>query len=309
MTSNQQAVAWASDRLIGLAGLAAQDMPAGALYVVATPIGNVADFTLRALWVLAHADAIAAEDTRITRSLLARYEIASPRHGVFAAHAHNERVAGQRILALLAGGARVALVTDAGTPAVSDPGARIVASARGAGYRVVPIPGPSSTLAALSAAGFAEGGFRFIGFLPTGARNRARFLSDAASRGESFVMFEAPHRVVATLRELAAVLAPERRVLVARELTKIHETLTIGAASELGAWVKQHEARGEYVIAVDAAAEVAATGIDAVTRRWLNALAEELPASRAAAVAAKATGIPRDVLYAALGRGKPRSAP
>jgi 16S rRNA (cytidine1402-2'-O)-methyltransferase len=309
MSSGQQGIAWASDRLIGLAGIAAQDMPAGALYVVATPIGNIADITLRALWVLAHADAIAAEDTRVTRSLLARYEIAPPKSGVFAAHAHNERGAAQRIVDLLAEGARVALVTDAGTPAVSDPGARIVAAAREAGHRVVPIPGPSSALAALSVAGFAEGGFSFIGFAPTGAKNRARALNDAAACGDAFVLFEAPHRVVATLRELAAVLAPARRALVARELTKVHETLTVLAAAELGAWVEKHEPRGEYVIAVDAAEQTATTEIDAVTRRWLDALAAELPASRAAAVAAKVTGVSRDALYAALGRRNRHSAP
>ena len=304
MTIDENKVAWASDRLIGLAGIAAQDMPAGALYVVATPIGNVADITLRALWVLAHADAIAAEDTRVTRALLARYQIAAPEHGLFAAHAHNERGVAQRIVALLAGGARVALVTDAGTPAVSDPGARIVAAVREAGHRVVPIPGPSSALAALSAAGFAEGGFRFIGFAPTGAKNRARMLSAAAATGEAFVLFEAPHRAAATLHELAAMLAPERRVLVARELTKIHETLAVVAAGELGAWVDQHKPRGEYVIAVDTAADVAPTQIDAITRRWLDALADELPASRAAAVAAKATGLARDVVYAKLNARK-----
>lgn len=298
MTSGRHRVAWASDRLIGLAGVAAQEMPAGTLYVVATPIGNVADITLRALWVLAHADAVAAEDTRVTRSLLARYEIDAPKHGVFAAHAHNERGAAQRIVELLAGGARVALVTDAGTPAVSDPGARVVAAVRDAGHRVVPIPGPSSALAAHSAAGFAEGSFRFIGFVPTGAKNRTRALAEAGARGESFVLFEAPHRVAATLRELAAVLAPGRRVLIGRELTKIHETMTVVAAGDLGTWVEQHKPRGEYVIAVEQAAMSAPTAIDAVTQRWLDALASELPASRVAAVASKATGLARDVVYA-----------
>lgn len=304
MTTNQQRGAWASDRLIGLAGIAGQTLPTGALYVVATPIGNVADITLRALWILAHADAIAAEDTRVTRSLLARYEIAAPKHGVFAAHAHNERSAGQRIVDHLAGGARIALVTDAGTPAVSDPGARIVSTVRDAGFRVVPIPGPSSALAALSAAGFAEGSFRFIGFLPTRAKQRARMLSGAAARGESFVLFEAPHRVAATLRKLTAMLAPSRRVLIARELTKLHETMTSVAAEELGAWIEQHEPRGEYVIAVDAASDSAPAEIDAITQRWLDALAEELPASRAAAVAVKATGLGRDLVYTALGTRK-----
>jgi 16S rRNA (cytidine1402-2'-O)-methyltransferase len=296
----ESTAAWEEDRLIGLSGVAQQDWPTGALYVVATPIGNAADITLRALWVLAYADAIAAEDTRITRQLLARYEIASPKHGVFAAHAHNERAAGARVIELLAGGARVTLVTDAGTPAVSDPGARVVRAAREAGYRVIPIPGASSALAALSAAGFAEGGFSFIGFPPTGAKTRARFLAEAAARGDAFVLFEAPHRVTATLRDLAHALPPERRVLIARELSKMHETLTMLPAAELPSWAAQHEARGEYVVAVDAApaSDSARVGADdALTRRWLAAIAEELPPAKAAAIAVRVTGHSRSEMY------------
>ncbi len=294
---------WPSEQLVRLAGLAAQDFPAGALYVVATPIGNVADFTLRALWVLAHVQAIAAEDTRVTRHLLARYEIAAPEHGLIAAHAHNEQAAAQRIVELLAQGARVALVTDAGTPAVSDPGARIVAAVRAAGHRVVPIPGPSSALAALSVAGFVEGAFHFIGFLPTGGRERTRALSEAALRGETFVCFEAPHRIADTLQALAAVLAPTRRVLVARELTKLHEETCVLPAAELPAWVQQHEPRGEYVIVVEAAPKSDAQ-LDETTQRWMQALRDELPASRIAALAAKLTGVPRTQVYAFLEQRK-----
>lgn len=306
MGVRENKIEWESERLVQRAGVAVQDWPASALYVVATPIGNVADITLRALWVLAHAEAIAAEDTRITRTLLARYEIATPPHGVFAAHTHNECTAGTRVIELLAGGARVALVTDAGTPAISDPGARLVRAVRDAGYRVIPIPGASSALAALSSAGFAGTEFSFLGFLPTGAKNRARLLTETAARGEAFVFFEAPHRVVASLRELGAALHPARSVLIAREITKVHETLSFMPASELAQWVDAHESRGEYVVAVDCAEESTPTEIDAQTQRWLHALAEELPASRAAAVAAKATGLSRDVLFSALAERKRR---
>ena len=294
--------AWRDDPLLVTSGVATQDYPASALYVVATPIGNVADITLRALWVLAQADAIAAEDTRVTRALLARYGIATPRHGVIATHAHNERGAGARINALLADGARVALVTDAGTPAISDPGARVVADARTAGHRVIPVPGASSVTAALCAAGFGEGGFRFIGFVPTGAKARQRVLADAAAAGETFVLLEAPHRVAVTVRDLHAALGATRRVLIARELTKLHETIEVVPAAELAAWCASHTPRGEYVIAVDADADTAdaVATLDATTRRWLAALADALPAARAAAVAAKATGLPRELLYAAL---------
>ncbi len=305
MTSNLQKENWISGRLIELAGLAAQDLPAGALYVVATPIGNVADISLRALWVLAHVQAIAAEDTRVTRQLLARFEIATPEHGLIAAHAHNEQAAAQRIAGLLAQGARVALVTDAGTPAVSDPGARIVAAVRAAGQRVVPIPGPSSALAALCVAGFTEGAFHFIGFVPAGDSERTRVLSEAALRGETWVCFEAPHRIVNTLQTLAAVLAPTRRVLVARELTKLHEDLCVLSAAELPAWVQQHEPRGEYVIVVEAAPQREAQ-LDDTTQRWMQALRNELPASRIAALVAKLTGVPRAQVYAFLEQHKPQ---
>lgn len=281
-------------------GMAAQELPAGALYVVATPIGNAADITLRALWVLAQVDAIAAEDTRATRPLLARYGIERP---LLAAHEHNENEAAARIVARLARGERIALVTDAGTPAVSDPGARLVRAVRAAGLRVVPVPGASSVLAAVSAAGLHGDGFAFLGFAPHGAGARRKWLAAAAARNEAFVLLEAPHRLAATAAELAAALDPARRVLVSRELTKKFEEMLDTTVGELVARLGATEPRGEYVLLVDAApAPAAASEIDATTARWLEALAEELPPARAAAVAAKATGLPRELLYAALGK-------
>lgn len=278
------------------ADLSAQHWPQAALYVVATPIGNLADITLRALWVLSHADAIAAEDTRVAQQLLSRYGIALPPQGWIRAHAHTEREAGEQVCALLAGGARVALVSDAGTPALSDPGARVVQAVREAGFVVQPIAGPSSALAALSVAGFSSSDFTFLGFLPTGAQQSARALAQAARGGRLFIFFEAPHRIVHTLGALAECLAPTRRVLIARELTKRHEEIRVLAAGELPAWVATHTPRGEYVLAVEADSATT-SALDDTAQRWLAALGDALPASRLAALAAKVTGVPRAQVY------------
>jgi 16S rRNA (cytidine1402-2'-O)-methyltransferase len=282
-------------RWLEASGAAAQDWPA-ALYVVALPIGNAADVTLRALWLLSSADAVFAEDTRVTRSLLDRYGIRPT--ALLAAHAHNELAAAEAIVARVAAGERVALVSDAGTPAVSDPGARIVQAVRRAGQRVVPLPGASSVLTALAASGLGEAGFAFIGFLPTGARERERALRAAAARDQATVLFEAPHRMSATAQALADALPPDRVVAVGRELTKKFESIDLVPAADLPAFIAGQAQRGEYVLVVDASTTAAAAvELDDATRRWLAALATELPAARAAAVAAKATGLPRAVLY------------
>jgi 16S rRNA (cytidine1402-2'-O)-methyltransferase len=279
------------ERLFEVSGVTEQELPAGSLYVVALPIGNAADITLRALWLLARMDVIAAEDTRVTRPLLARFGITTP---LVAAHQHNEREAAEQVIARLARGERVALVTDAGTPGVSDPGARVVRAALDAGHRVIPVPGASSALAAVSAAGLAPGPFRFVGFLPTGRTERERQLRALAAEPDPFVLFEAPHRVRALLALLHDVLAPTRRIVLARELTKKFETIEAHQAAELT--TLEADERGEYVVLVDAGEEQAAD-VDAVTRRWLDALLQELPPARAAAVAARASGQSRDALY------------
>jgi 16S rRNA (cytidine1402-2'-O)-methyltransferase len=286
-----------ADPLLVASGAAEQDLPAQSLYVVATPIGNAADITLRALWVLSRVDAIAAEDTRTTGALLRRYGIDTP---LLAVHEHNEREMAASIAERMRAGGRIALVTDAGTPAISDPGARLVRAVQEAGLRVVPVPGASSLTAAASTAGLRGSLLTFAGFLPAGARERQRLLRELAARGEAFVLFEAPHRVAATAAELADVLERERRVVIARELTKKFETLLACKAGELRQAIGA-EPRGEYVLLVDAS-DAAAADIDAVTRRWLAALAEVLPASRAAALAAKVRGAPREQLYALLAK-------
>ncbi|MCX8004701.1 MAG: 16S rRNA (cytidine(1402)-2'-O)-methyltransferase [Burkholderiaceae bacterium] len=293
------------DAWFAASGVAAQALAPAALYVVATPIGNLADVTLRALWVLSHVDAIAAEDTRQTRQLLARYRIPVPTHGLFAAHAHNERGVAERIVALLNAGGRVALVSDAGTPAISDPGARIVRAARAAGHAVVPVPGPSSLTAVLSVAGLEHGAVRFVGFLPGSPRERDRALASIAADVDATVLFEAPHRLRATLIALGAVLPPERSVLIARELTKRFERIEPVTAAALPDFAARHTPRGEYVLLIEGAAVDAAAALDAGTRRWLAALAQALPPARAAAVAAQATGLPRELLYRTLTRAAP----
>jgi 16S rRNA (cytidine1402-2'-O)-methyltransferase len=298
MSAEDQGRAWQLD-WIEASGVAAQDWPAGALYVVATPIGNAGDLTLRALWALRMADAVFAEDTRVTRTLLDRFGLRPP--ALLAAHAHNEQQAAEAIVARLAADERVVLVSDAGTPGVSDPGARIVRAVRAAGRRVIPLPGASSVLAALAASGVGEAGFDFAGFLPTGARERERVLRAAAASPRPSVLFEAPHRIEATARALAAALPATRAVVVARELTKKFESIDVVEAAALPAFIGAQRQRGEYVLVIEADAPAMAAdadpAIDAGTQRWLDALAQALPASKAAAVAAQATGLKRELLY------------
>jgi len=283
------------NRLIALSEVAAQDLPAGSLYVVGMPIGNAADITLRALWVLSLVDAIAAEDTRVTRPFLARYGIDTP---LLAAHQHNEHKVAHQIADRLARGERVAVVTDAGTPGLSDPGAVIVRTALEAGRRVVPIPGPSSAIAALSASGVGAAPLVFAGFLPTAAQQRERSLRALAAEKRAFVLFEAPHRIADLTALLSTVLKPGRRVVLARELSKKFETVSVHKASELT--TLRIEERGEYVVLVDAAPATDSdpADIDPSVARWLTALLEEMPPSRAAAIAARASGQPKQALYA-----------
>lgn len=272
-----------------------QQYPASALYVVATPIGNLADITLRALHVLSKVDAVACEDTRHTATLLRHYGIERP---LLAVHEHNEREAAQAVIARLAAGERVAYVSDAGTPAVSDPGARLVAAVRAAGHTVVPVPGVSSATAALSAAGDPQlGGFRFVGFLPSKARELEQALRDLASRPEAQVVFEAPHRIEALAAALAAAM-PQRPVTVCRELTKQFETIAAMPAAEFPAWLATdpNRRKGEFVLVLHAQA---AEEADALTHAEpaLLALMDALPLKQAVALAAQLTGAPRNALY------------
>jgi len=264
------------------------------LYVVATPIGNLADISARAVEILRSAGAIAAEDTRVTRHLLDHHGISAR---LIALHEHNEERAAQTVLDILAGGASVALVSDAGTPAISDPGARLVALARAAGYAVSPIPGANAAAAAVSVSGFMSPHFLFYGFLPARASARRTALSALAALPYSLVFYEAPHRVADCVLDLAAVLGADRRILIARELTKLFEETHVCALDNAPAWLAAdaHRGKGEFVLVVEGAAMVAAPAVD--TGKVLETLLAELPLKQAVALAVKITGDNRNELY------------
>ena len=275
----------------------AQNYPAGALYVVATPIGNLADLTLRAIHVLTLVDAIACEDTRHSAPLLRQLGIEGK--PLLAVHEHNERDAALGVLARLARGERVAYVSDAGTPAISDPGAALVAAAQAAGYRCVPIPGASSTVAALSVAGDAMGGrFTFVGFVPSRAGERTRALRQLAANAQTQVLFEAPHRIEALAVALAEACGA-RALTVCRELTKQFESVTTLPAAELPAWLSAdaHRCRGEFVLVVHALAAVVEESDTPAFDSTLRTLLAALPLKQAVALAAELTGAPRNALY------------
>lgn len=280
-----------------------QHYPAGALYIVATPIGNVADITVRALHVLGLVDRIAAEDTRNTAQLLARYGISKPS---IAVHEHNERSAAERVIGHLRNGERIACVSDAGTPGISDPGAKLVDAVREAGFPIIPLPGASALTTALSAAGSWAGTFTFIGFLATKPKQRAAQLRTLALGPSALVFYEAPHRIVETVQALADTLGGERQLLIARELTKLHESLHRCTLAEGPTWLAEdaNRQRGEFVLVVEGAREQedAEDAHDAL----LATLLEELPVSSAARLAASLTGASRNTLYArALRLSKP----
>jgi 16S rRNA (cytidine1402-2'-O)-methyltransferase len=282
----------------------AQSWPAGALYVVATPIGNLGDLTLRAWQALDLADVIAAEDTRATRSLLEAWGIATP---MMSAHRHNEASAAVAIVERLRAGARVALVSDAGTPAVSDPGGRIVQAVRDAGLRVVPLPGASAAVTALMTVGVttdANPGFAFAGFSPVKSAARQRWMRRWLVVPGALIFYETPHRIRESLADLLAVAGPSRQVSLARELTKRFEEVATFPLAQGQAWLDAdaHREQGEYVVVVHPLAprddedetQDSAAGLDA----WLDALLAQVSVRDAARIAARATGQSRDSIYA-----------
>jgi 16S rRNA (cytidine1402-2'-O)-methyltransferase len=279
------------------AACAAQQFPPATLYLVATPIGNLADLTLRAVHALALADALACEDTRVGGALLAHLGLHKP---LIALHAHNEREAAVRVIERLARGERVAFASDAGTPAVSDPGAALVEAVHAAGHRCLPLPGASSVVTALSAAGDAgAAGFAFVGFAPTKAAERGAWLDAIGRRhDETVVLFEAPHRIEALLAALSRAL-PERRVTLARELTKQFEQIETLAARDAPAWLAAdpNRQRGEFVLVLHAAPASAAATADAAVDHALKTLLADLPLKQAVSLAATITGAPRNALY------------
>lgn len=272
-----------------------QNNPASTLYVVATPIGNLADISLRALHVLSKVNAVACEDTRHTQQLLRAYGLERPGSHLLAVHQHNEAEAAQTVIARLSQGERVAYVSDAGTPAISDPGARLVAAVRQAGYRVLPLPGASSVTTALSASGMTgEHGFVFMGFLPSKAGERQMAVQALAQENRAVVLLEAPHRIEAMA--LALSVLGERRITVGRELTKQFEQIETVTAQALPAWLaeKPDRQRGEFVLVLHDA-PVAASASEGL--RVLQVLLPELPLKTAVKLAAEITGESKNELY------------
>ncbi|GAB6043607.1 16S rRNA (cytidine(1402)-2'-O)-methyltransferase [Endothiovibrio diazotrophicus] len=268
----------------------------GVLYVVATPIGNLGDMTPRAVEVLAAVALIAAEDTRHSAPLMHHFGVATP---LTALHEHNERKVCERLIERLGRGDSIALISDAGTPLVSDPGFVLVREARARGIAVVPVPGASAAIAALSVAGLPSDRFVFEGFLP--AKPAARRTRLEALRGEprTLLFYESSHRVESSLGDMATVLGADRRALVARELTKLHETCRGGSLDELRAFVAAdpHQRKGEFVVVVHGAAEEGEGGLGSEGERVLSILLEELPVKQAAVLAARITGDRKRLLY------------
>lgn len=271
-------------------------MSLGTLYVVATPIGNLGDMTIRGLETLKTVDAIAAEDTRHTSGLLSHFGISKK---LIAVHEHNEHQSAEKLLTQLQAGENIALVTDAGTPGISDPGAVVVDLVRRAGVKVVPIPGASAVIAALSASGITQNDFHFYGFLPASGAARRKVLESLKSQAVTLVFYEAPHRIVECVEDLAHVLGAERRLTFARELTKTFETFYTCAASEASAWLQAdtNQQRGEFVLLVEAAGVKEAEEIPEETVRVLKLLLADLPLKQAVKLATEITHEKKNVLY------------
>jgi 16S rRNA (cytidine1402-2'-O)-methyltransferase len=269
--------------------------PAGTLFVVATPIGNLGDLSPRALDTLKAVAAICAEDTRHTRQLLAHYGVEQP---LVALHEHNEEQLAAKIVARLQSGESLALVSDAGTPLISDPGFRLVRAARAAGVRVSPVPGACAFVAALSAAGLPSDRFVFEGFLPAKASGRRERLARLVAETRTLVFYESAHRIEEALEDLAAAFGDERPAVLARELTKLFETVLDGTLADLRAEVAAdaNQRKGEFVLLVQGAGEDADARI-AEGRRIYAKLSEHLPPSTAAKLAAELSGAPRKALY------------
>ncbi len=284
-----------NDFIFKKALVAEQDYPTSALYVIGLPIGNFSDITLRALWVLSICDVIAAEDTRETGKLLQKFNLSAD---IFSLHQHTEQQGAVKVLNLLREGKRVALVTDVGTPAISDPGAKVVALVREQGFRVIPIPGPCAVVTALSAAGMAVGGFIFHGFLDGGAVERIKMIEELCKTGRTFALYEAPHRIVKLAEELAKTVPSNRKVVLARELTKKFEEIrTFQSAADIPEWFAKHPPKGEFVIIVNAEDRNKASELDDISERWINALLPHLPTKVLSDVAGEVTGIPKKQIY------------
>lgn len=270
--------------------------PSGILYVVATPIGNLQDISLRALDILKSVDAIAAEDTRHSSGLLNHFGISKK---LIAVHEHNEHQSAEKLLIQLNAGENIALVTDAGTPGISDPGAVVVDLVRKAGVKVVPVPGASAVIAALSASGITQNGFLFHGFLPASGSARRRVLESLKTQTVTLVFYEAPHRILECIADLSLVLGADRRITFARELTKTFETFYSCNLGDAMAWLEAdtNQQRGEFVLLVEAPAQKEAEAIPEEAVRVLKLLLAELPLKQAVKLATDITQLKKNDLY------------
>ncbi|MEM8540045.1 MAG: 16S rRNA (cytidine(1402)-2'-O)-methyltransferase [Pseudomonadota bacterium] len=268
-----------------------------ALYLVSTPIGNLGDITIRGLETITACDVLACEDTRVTRRLLDRYGI---KQKPYAYHEHNAQKVGPKLIEQLQQGKSVALVSDAGTPLVSDPGYRLGVEARAAGFRVIPVPGTSAVLAGLAASGLPSDDFRFVGFLPNKDGARRNFLERLAHVSSTLIMFEAPTRLVASLRAISDIMGEERMVCVGRELTKRFETIITLNANDITDHFENETIKGEIVILIEPAQEAPHPTTDDEIDDILISLLKEMPASKAAKEAAKMTGLQKADLYTRL---------
>ena len=286
---------------MGLADfLQQQDLPTSALYVVATPIGNLGDITLRALHVLNAVDGIACEDTRHSAALLRQFGIHKK---CLALHEHNEVTATKKIISYLKQSQRWAYISDAGTPGISDPGAKLVSAVQQAGFRVLPIPGASALAAIVSVGGGAldhlQGRFQFMGFLPHKAKERDSVLSEINLSAQATIFFESPHQIKASLLALSAALKPEREIIIGRELTKKFESIAYLNAGALASWLDNATSlKGEFIILVAGDKSSEPRSVEAVElNRWIQVLSEHLGSKEIAKVVAGATGMPQKAAY------------
>ena len=286
---------------MGLADfLQQQDLPTSALYVVATPIGNLGDITLRALHVLNAVDGIACEDTRHSAALLRQFGIHKK---CLALHEHNELTATKKIISYLRQSQRWAYISDAGTPGISDPGAKLVGAVQQAGFRVLPIPGASALAAIVSVGGGAldhlQGRFQFIGFLPHKAKERDSVLSEINLSAQATIFFESPHQIKASLLALSTTLKPEREIIIGRELTKKFESIAYLNAGALASWLDNATSlKGEFIVLVAGDKSSEPRSVEAVElNRWIQVLSEHLGSKEIAKVVAGATGMPQKAAY------------
>lgn len=269
-----------------------------ALYIVATPIGNLQDMTARAVDTLQQVDLIAAEDTRHSKKLLAHFGIDTP---LISVHEHNENQQIQAILHQLQDGDSIALISDAGTPLISDPGYILVSSVRESGFSVIPIPGCSALITALSATGLPTDRFIFEGFLPHKAAARKQKLQALIDETRTLIFYESPHRITATINDMTCIFGQQRIAAIARELTKTYETIKVDNLSSLANWLATdtNQQKGEFVVILKGKSEQKEQELDSKSLKILNILLAELPASQAASLTAKITGIKKKILYQA----------